>query len=136
MLKFRNIDATPDDPVEDWGVEGVLAAIERGGLVHVRKVMAAVRADPFGEVAADLLSAAAVTDNPVGRLMGAMTEQLRGGKEAQVAYDIRRAVAMSGTSLRRFAAQHDISPARLSNYANGKVMPSAATYLRLTSGTL
>jgi hypothetical protein len=28
-LRFRNIDASPDDPVETWPFEGVLAAIER-----------------------------------------------------------------------------------------------------------
>jgi hypothetical protein len=30
VLQFRNINATPDDPVEKWGVEGILAAIDRG----------------------------------------------------------------------------------------------------------
>ena len=32
--RFRNIEATPDDPVETWGVEGVATAIERGSLPH------------------------------------------------------------------------------------------------------
>lgn len=31
-LKFRNLGVTPDDPVEQWGVEGILAAIDRGSL--------------------------------------------------------------------------------------------------------
>ena len=28
-LKFRNIEASPDDPVETWPFEGILAAVER-----------------------------------------------------------------------------------------------------------
>ena len=27
-LKFRNIDASPDDPVETWPFEGILAAVD------------------------------------------------------------------------------------------------------------
>jgi len=32
-LFFRNLDVTPDDPVEQWGVEGVLAAIDLSSYV-------------------------------------------------------------------------------------------------------
>jgi hypothetical protein len=28
-LKFRNISASPDDPVDTWPFEGILAAVER-----------------------------------------------------------------------------------------------------------
>ena len=29
-LRFRNITASVDDPVETWPFEGILAAVERG----------------------------------------------------------------------------------------------------------
>ena len=29
-LAFRNVDASPDDPVETWPFEAVVAAVERG----------------------------------------------------------------------------------------------------------
>ena len=29
-LKFRNITASPEDPVEIWPFEGMVAAVERG----------------------------------------------------------------------------------------------------------
>lgn len=30
-LRFRNIDADPDDPVETWPLKGIVTALERGG---------------------------------------------------------------------------------------------------------
>lgn len=47
-LKFRNLAVTPEDPVEKWGVEGLLTAIDRGSLRHWRRIIDAVRADPNG----------------------------------------------------------------------------------------
>ncbi|GAC81280.1 hypothetical protein SAMN04488550_1432 [Gordonia malaquae] len=54
MLQFRNLVVTPDDPVDQWGVEGVLAALDRGTLKNWRKIAAAVRSDPHGRTAEDL----------------------------------------------------------------------------------
>ena len=39
-LRFRNIDASPDDPVETWPFEGILAAVERGTLPDWRRLRA------------------------------------------------------------------------------------------------
>ena len=48
-LKFRNITASPDDPVDTWPFEGILAAVERGGAFRDwRRLAAAIRADPWG----------------------------------------------------------------------------------------
>ena len=51
-LKFRNITASVDDPVETWPFEGVLAAVERGTLPDWRRMAAVIRADPWGPVVA------------------------------------------------------------------------------------
>lgn len=64
LLKFRNIDASPSDPVEEWGFEGVLAAVERGDLEDWSRLAAVFRADPFGEVAEELAEALDVADAP------------------------------------------------------------------------
>lgn len=42
-LRFRNIDATPADPVESWGFEGMLAAIDRGYQTRLTQAEAASR---------------------------------------------------------------------------------------------
>jgi hypothetical protein len=56
-LKFRNINASPEDPVETWPFEGVLAAVERGSLPDWRRLAASIRADPWGPVAQQVLEA-------------------------------------------------------------------------------
>ncbi len=47
-LRFRNIDVDPGDPVEDWGFEGLLSAVDRGGIRDRQKVVAAFLRDPWG----------------------------------------------------------------------------------------
>jgi len=32
VMTFRNIDVSPDAPVEEWGFEGMLCALERGDI--------------------------------------------------------------------------------------------------------
>ena len=56
-LKFRNVDASPDDPVETWPFEGILAAVERGTLPDWDRLATAIRADPWGPVAQQVLEA-------------------------------------------------------------------------------
>jgi hypothetical protein len=56
-LKFRNITASVDDPVETWPFEGIFAAVERGTLPDWRRLAAAIRADPRGPVAQQVLEA-------------------------------------------------------------------------------
>lgn len=51
MTGFRNIRATPDDSVEDWGFEGLLAAIERGGMKLWDRIADELSRRPYGTVA-------------------------------------------------------------------------------------
>ncbi|MGH4010463.1 MAG: hypothetical protein ACRDTH_20265 [Pseudonocardiaceae bacterium] len=60
-LTFRNIDTTPDDPVETWPLESVITALERGGLSHRRRLAAAIKADPWGPVTRAVIEALSVT---------------------------------------------------------------------------
>jgi hypothetical protein len=53
-LKFRNIDATPNDPVEKWGAEGILCAFERGSVDDWRKVWKSVTVDKSQKVIDDV----------------------------------------------------------------------------------
>lgn len=62
-LKFRNLIVTPDDPVETWGVEGITTAIDRGSLMHWKRIIAAVSANPHGEVAKDLAQAVELAED-------------------------------------------------------------------------
>ena len=54
MLKFRNIDVSPSDPVEKWGVEGILCAFERGGVEDWRKIWKSVAVEKSPKVIEDV----------------------------------------------------------------------------------
>lgn len=136
VLKFRNITASVDDPVETWPFEGILAAVERGTLPDWRRLAAAVRADPWGPVARQILEAIELS-RPYGtsELLTTVIERARqdtaDAEREQVASEIRDLVARSGLSRRQFALRLGTSRPRLSTYMSGKVTPSAALMLRI-----
>lgn len=135
-LEFRNINVDPSDPVDQWGVEGIVAAIERGGLVHLRRIADAALSDPQGPVAQDLAEAVEILDNDeaVGaakaRLLGSLLNRARDPR-AEVAHRVQAAINRSGMSLRDFAAAVGTSAPRLSTYARGTTMPSAAKLVQI-----
>jgi DNA-binding transcriptional regulator YiaG len=135
-LRFRNITASVDDPVETWPFEGILAAVERGTLPDWRRLAAAVRADPWGPVAQQVLEAIEMS-RPYGtsELLTTVIEGARqdaaGVERDQVAGEIRDLVALSGLSRQDFALRLGTSRPRLSTYLTGKVTPSAALMLRM-----
>ena len=107
-LKFRNIDASPDDPVETWPFEGVLAAVERGTLPDWRRLAAAIQADPWGPVAHQVLEAIRLS-HPYGtaELLEGVVARARklaaDSERADVASEVQALVARSGLSKHDFA---------------------------------
>ncbi|MDR1014991.1 MAG: hypothetical protein LBL86_08475 [Coriobacteriales bacterium] len=73
-LKFRNIQASPDDPVEQWGVEGILACLERGHLKYWHKLAHALRRDPTGVIRRNTRLALRLLETPSG--IGAVFSEL------------------------------------------------------------
>ncbi|PJI86635.1 hypothetical protein CLV34_2555 [Luteimicrobium subarcticum] len=132
MLCFRNIDVSPDDPVEAWGFEGLLTAVERGSLPHWRRIVAAVRRDPQGKVATELEEVLAVAqrEGVVDSLQRNLA-RARAGDEALVAARVRRAVIRSDTTASALARTVGTSASRMSTYVSGKVTPSAALLARI-----
>jgi len=62
MLKFRNINANPSEPVEKWGVEGVLCAFERGSVEDWRKIWKSMFVDKSKKVIDDVSQAKEILD--------------------------------------------------------------------------
>lgn len=62
-LRFRNINITPDDPIETWGFEGYLAAIERGDAEHWFRMRAWAREHPWAHETDVMLHAAYLADD-------------------------------------------------------------------------
>jgi DNA-binding transcriptional regulator YiaG len=135
-LKFRNIDASPDDPVETWPFEGILAAVERGTLPAWRRLATVIQADPWGPVAHQVLEAVRLS-HPYGTaelLEGVVARARKLASEserADVASEVRALVDSSGLSKQDFAERIGTSRSRLSTYMSGKVVPSATLMIRM-----
>lgn len=135
-LSFRNIDVTPDAPVEAWPLEGVITALERGGLSHRRRLAAAIKSNPWGSVARNVLEALRVTQPyGVAPLMESVIAHARqaavADERAEVAREVRSLVTASGLTGAQFAEQLGTSASRLSTYCSGKTSPSAALMVRM-----
>jgi len=135
-LKFRNINSSPEDPVETWPFEGILAAVERGTLPDWRRLAEAIKADPWGPVAQQVMEAITLT-RPYGttELMQGVVSRTRlqaaDSERGEVASEIRELVDESGLSRQDFADRIGTSRSRLSTYISGKVVPSASLMVRI-----
>jgi DNA-binding transcriptional regulator YiaG len=135
-LRFRNLDVSPEDPVETWPFEGVLAAIERGTLPDWQRLAAAIDGDPWGPVAREVEEALTIS-RPYGTgvLMERVIESARSAAAASereaVASELRSLVRESGLSQQAFAASIGTSASRLSTYLSGRVAPSAPLLFRM-----
>jgi DNA-binding transcriptional regulator YiaG len=135
-LKFRNITASPEDPVESWPFEGVLAAVERGTLPDWRRLAKAIHDDPWGPVAQQVLEAVHLsraygTAELLEGVVSRAREVAAASERDEVAKEVRSLVAASGLSQQGLAARLGTSRSRLSTYMSGKVMPSAALMVRM-----
>ncbi|HEY2641385.1 MAG TPA: helix-turn-helix transcriptional regulator [Streptosporangiaceae bacterium] len=135
-LKFRNVNASPDDPVEAWPFEGILAAVERGTLPDWRRLATAIREDPWGPVAQQVLEAVHLS-RPYGttQLLEGVVDRARqlaaDSERIEVATEVRILVSESGLSQRDFAERMGTSRSRLSTYMSGKVVPAATLLVRM-----
>ena len=135
-LRFRNLDVSPEVPVEDWPFEGVVTAIERGTLPDWQRLAAAINAEPWGQVAHYVAEALQVV-RPYGvaPLMESVIERARTRAErserAEVAQRVARLLARSGLSRQAFAQRLGTSASRLSTYLTGRVVPSAVLLVRM-----
>jgi|SoimicMinimDraft_4_1059732.scaffolds.fasta_scaffold87646_2 DNA-binding transcriptional regulator YiaG len=135
-LSFRNVDADPSDPIETWPYEAMVAAIERGTVHDWAKITAAVRRDPWGDIARGLDDYLRYAEHSgVTELLRRVVRQGRVEAEAAdreaVAARIRQLIRDSGLTAAQLASRAGTSASRLSTYASGKVVPSAAIMLRL-----
>ena len=142
-LKFRNVEASPDDPVETWPFEGILAAVERGTLPDWRRLAKAVSADPWGPVAQQVIEVLSLsrpyrTAELLEGVVARARQEASESERHEVAAEIRSLVDGSGLSRQEFAERIGTSRSRLSTYISGRVVPSAALMVRIrrvTQGT-
>ena len=137
-LIFRNVDADPAAPPDEWPMEAVATAVERGSLGDWRRLAAAVRADPWGPTARALADIAGWEDaDGVARLLGGIVDAERERvtlagrrRHADRLRELRRS---TGLTLQDFARRAGTSPTRLSAYENARVSPTTDVLGRLES---
>lgn len=135
-LAFRNVDASPDDPVSEWPLEAIQTALERGGLEHWRRLAKAIQAEPWGPVARRVEEVLSYS-RPYGvaKVLERAISRARTAAEASernvVATEVDRLVRASGLSRAEFASRIGTSASRLSTYVTGRVTPSAALVVRM-----
>jgi len=137
-LAFRNVDASPSDPVSAWPIEAIQTALERGGLAGWRRLATEIRSQPWGPVTRRIEGVLEYS-RPYGVaktmelvIAIARSEAERGERQA-VADDVNQLIETSDLSRAEFASRIGTSPSRLSTYATGKVTPSAALMVRMHS---
>jgi len=135
-LAFRNVNASPTDPVATWPTEAVQTALERGDLEHWQRLTTEIMREPWGRTVSQV-EEVLTHSRPYGvaELMETVINRARARVELEerraVAAQVRDAIARSGLSRVEFAARVGTSPSRLSTYATGKVVPSATLMLRM-----
>lgn len=131
-LRFRNLTVTPNDPVAEWGVEGILIALERGGADDWRKTAFAVAADESGDAALDFEEAASIAEGSgaVAVVRNMVAYLTRSARESTV-YRLKSAFASTEMTQADVARLLGTSASRLSTYLSGKTMPSAEVLVQL-----
>ncbi len=135
-ISFRNVDASPSDPVATWPYEGLVICLERGLVEDWRPVIAELRRSPWGRTARRVESYLGYAEpSATTRLFALVLERARADAEAderaEVAERVRAAIAASGMTAAAFADAIGTSPSRLSTYAGGRVVPSAVLLVRM-----
>ena len=135
-VRFRNVDARPDDDVTTWPYEALVTAIDRGLVSDWRPIFVAIRRSPWGPTARRVERFLEYREpDGVSTLFRLAIERARrdaeDGERREVARRVRAAVDRSGRTAASFASLVGTSPSRLSTYLNGKVVPSAAMLLRI-----
>jgi predicted XRE-type DNA-binding protein len=139
-LTFRNVDASPDDPVSAWPIEAVQTALERGSLSDWRHLAAEIHARPWGPMARRIESILSYS-RPYGvakameRVISLARSRVEEEEREAVAAEVGKLIGTSGLSRAEFASQIGTSPSRLSTYATGKVTPSATLMIRMRATT-
>lgn len=135
-LAFRNVDASPDDPVSHWPQEAVQTTLERGDLSHWRRLADEIQAEPWGPVARRVeepltYSRPYSVAEAMERVIARAREVAERAEREAVAAEVETLVRESGLTRAEFASRIGTSTSHLSTYVTGKVTPSAALLLRM-----
>jgi DNA-binding transcriptional regulator YiaG len=135
-LAFRSVDAAFADAVQTWPYEALVETMERGLIGDWMPILDELRTAPWGLVARKVQRwASRATEEPAAAFFSLAIDRVRqraeAAERAEVVRRIRGAIERSGVTAAEFALLVGTSASRMSTYANGRVMPSAAMLLRI-----
>ena len=133
---FRNVEGSPDDPVDTWPYEGMVSVIERGNILDWAPLIDFIRHDPWGRVARNVEVYLGYSDlEDVSAFFRLVLDDARERSEALERKEVQEIVESSwrrsGLTRQDFAKAIGTSPSRLSTYLSGSVVPSAAMVVRM-----
>ena len=135
-LNFRNVNASPSDPVATWPYEALVTAIEQGLVPDWRPIFDELKIDPWGPVSRKIERYLEYAPRDgVTVLFRLAIDRARDNAEVRervlVADRVRGAIKASGLTAGKFAERVGTSASRLSTYARGTVTPSAHMLIRI-----
>lgn len=125
MLKFRNIEASPQDHVSGWGVEGLLTAIERGDASHWDRIAEWAKRDLDSGFREELAEALDLAEGGGAAWIRLVIQRFDETAKQSSLRRINAAWRASGLSRAAFAARLGTSASRMSTYLSGATIPSA-----------
>ena len=135
-LNFRNVGASPSDPVATWPYEALVTAIEQGLVPDWHPIFDQLKVDPWGPVSRKIERYLDYAPRDGATVLFRLAiDRARHNAEAReralVADRVRRAIKASGLTAGQFAERIGTSASRLSTYARGTVTPSAHMLVRI-----
>jgi DNA-binding transcriptional regulator YiaG len=135
-VTFRNVEVVATDNVDALPYEALVTVIDRGLVPDWKPIFAAMRASPWGRVARRVEHYLEYREHDgASTLFRLALERARSDAEEaerrQVAQRVRAAIRASSLTAEEFARLVGTSASRLSTYATGRVVPSAAMLIRI-----
>jgi len=135
-LSFRNVDASPSDPVSTWPYEALVTAIEQGLVPDWRPIFNELKEDPWGPVSRKIERYLDYAPRDGATVLFRLAidrarENAELRERALVAQRVQDAITASGLTSAQFAERVGTSASRLSTYARGSVAPSAHMLIRI-----
>ena len=136
ITEFSRVYGSTADPVSTWPYEGLVEVLEQGGVNSWLPIVDEIESAPWGPVARRLEKYLAYSqDQVVVRVFAGLIKKYWTDTEQRerdlVAERVRAAIDGSHLPAREFADRIGTSASRLSTYATGKVIPSAAMLMRI-----
>ena len=127
---------TDDRPVEFWSTAAIRAALETDELAVWRRIVVAIKRDPYGRTARQVEEVISVAQpygvsKALAEVLIRTREHLEAEECAEVARQLRAMLSRSGLGMQEFASRSGVPRNDFAAYLDGQITPSASLMLRM-----